>query len=157
VLAMQRMAGNRAVGRLLARRRLLARYQIEGPLNMNDPVHEVLSLVAIRKAMDILGKTPTGLLGVDISKFPALSSTDGHNIDARSIDKSAQQFVRGVMWPDDPKGWLFDDDSGTENYSSGLKWYVERPFPTTRSSSSSCTRRAARWTPASARPARCCI
>jgi hypothetical protein len=122
---MQRMAGNRAVGRLLARRRLLARYQIEGPFDTNDPVHEVLSLVAIRRAMDILGKTPTGLLGVDISKFPALSSTDGHNIDARSIDKSAQQFVRGVMWPDDPKGWLFDDDSGTENYSSGLKWYVE--------------------------------
>jgi hypothetical protein len=59
------------------------------------------------------------------AKFPALSSTDGHNIDARSIDKSAQQFVRGVMWPDDPKGWLFDDDSGTEDYSSGLKWYVE--------------------------------
>src|SRR4051812_44480723 len=62
VLALQRTAGNARVTRMLAGgdgdgtldlgRRVLARYDVEGPGNIHDPVHEVLTLRAIAEALD---------------------------------------------------------------------------------------------------------
>ena len=125
-LRLQRAIGNRACARMAtAPKQVLSRYQVEGSFNWNDPVHEALTLVAIRRAMDLLQSSPTGLLGVDVNSLPTLDSKDAHNLEPKNIDPTAQQFVRGVVWPDDPKGWLFDDDATTKNYSSGAKWYGE--------------------------------
>jgi hypothetical protein len=122
VFALQRSAGNRAVSRMLMR------YELEGPWNKGDPVHEVLALRAIKDALTQLECTRTGSLlgGVDASRIPELSSMRGHNLKAhKDIDVSAQQFIRGVIWPDDPKGLLFDEPEGTRDYSSGAAWLEE--------------------------------
>lgn len=144
MLRLQRVIGNRRVGRLLdvragegrralrvggIARYLAQRYGVEGPWNKGDPVHEVLTLTAIRDALRQVASQEGGakgiLKGVDPSKFPNPTSTKGHNIAPEKIDKSAQQFIRGVVWPDDPKGYLFDEASGTGNYSSGAMWLEE--------------------------------
>lgn len=119
------------------------RYQIEGPWNVNDPVHEVLTLVAVREALsklptsrsfnadrgdfnEVETATPGSLLkDVKKSSLPQDSSRSAHNLDPKDIDRSAQQFVRGVVFPDDPKGLLFDDPKGTTDYSSGANWKSE--------------------------------
>ena len=130
VLYLQRHAGNRAVAHSLTPRKL-ARFEVEGPFNKNDPVHEVLTMRAVVDAIDLIRRNKPGaklgtlLKDVDIYKAPSLYSGASHNISPEYADKSYQQFIRGVVWADDPKGWLFDDDSGTGNYSSGLKWYEE--------------------------------
>ena len=148
VLQLQSAIGNHAVQRLLHADRqagtvgqiarvvqqgtqtsVIQRYELEGPFNKNDPVHEVLTLMAIKKALAQVksdgGKAGSLLKGVDTSSFPKSADKEGHNIAPEKIDKSAQQFIRGVIWPDDPQGYLFDSDEGTENYSSGLMWYEE--------------------------------
>jgi hypothetical protein len=126
VMRLQRAAGNRVVARMLkAPERQVARYGIEGAWDINDPMHEVLTLVAIRKAMDARGATKGDLLsGVNAPSLPKDSSTTAHNLSPESdIHSSAAQFVRGVIWADDPMGWLFDADEDLHDYSSGLKWY----------------------------------
>ncbi|MCB9076222.1 MAG: hypothetical protein H6631_01370 [Anaerolineaceae bacterium] len=108
---------------------VIQRYELEGPWNKNDPVHEVLTLMAIKKALEKVktdkNKPGTLLKDVNTTSFPKLSDEQGHNIAPEKIDISAQQFIRGVIWPDDPKGYLFDDPKGTTNYSSGLMWWEE--------------------------------
>jgi hypothetical protein len=132
VLQLQQMIGNRAVSTMLAGTRpqpVIQRYELEGPFNKNDPVHEVLTLTAIKEALEKIKseKKEAGSLlkGVDMGKLPNMDSKDAHNLNPTKIDPSAQQFIRGVIWPDDPKGYLFDDDKSTENYSSGTMWYEE--------------------------------
>jgi hypothetical protein len=123
VLALQRTAGNRAVSAMLQR------YSLEGPFNKGDPVHEVLTLRAIKDALTQLkdqGKKPGSLLGgVDTKGIPSLSSKSGHNLAPEKLNKTLHQFIRGVIWPDDPKGLLFDEPSGLTDYSSGAAWYEE--------------------------------
>jgi hypothetical protein len=123
LLALQRTAGNRAVTAMLQR------YSLEGPWNKGDPVHEVLTLRAIADALAKVkaeGKTAGSLLGgVDTKGIPELSSKKGHNLAPQKLNKSLHQFIRGVVWPDDPKGLLFDEPSGLTNYSSGAAWYEE--------------------------------
>jgi hypothetical protein len=124
LLALQRAIGNRAVGAMLMRD------QIEGPWNLKDPVHEVLTLRVIKEALDRIaaeGWTAGGLLGgVDATGIPELSSKKGHNLaPEKHINKSLQQFIRGVVWPDDPRGLLFDEPAGTTDYSTGIAWYRE--------------------------------
>ena len=36
---------------------------------------------------------------------------------------SHAQFLRGVIWADDPEGLLFDNPRNTYNYCSGAMWY----------------------------------
>ena len=105
----------------------IQRYELEGPFNKNNPVHEVLTLMTIKKALEgIAAEKRGGLLGdVPESALPKESSKKAHNLKPEKIDRKAQQFVRGVIWPDDPKGYLFDDPHYMENYSSGLMWYEE--------------------------------
>lgn len=124
VLSLQRAVGNHAVSAMLMR------YSLEGPWNKGDPVHEVLTLRAIKDALAQLEserRTAGSLLGgVDASGIPELTSAKGHNLaPEKDIHVSAQQFIRGVIWPDDPKGLLFDKPEGTTDYSSGAAWYEE--------------------------------
>jgi hypothetical protein len=77
------------------------RFQIEGPFDINDPVHETLVQESLKKA---------GLL------------------DAKGTytSKEAWEYVRGVMWNDDPRGQLFDaNKKRTDDYSSGVEWYTQ--------------------------------
>lgn len=104
-------------------------YQVEGPWNWNDPVHEVLTLTALRDALEDLSRRHRAagslLGGVKTSKFPERESAEGHNIEPKKIDETAQQFIRGVVWPDDPKGYLFKEPKGTTQYSTAYMWGKE--------------------------------
>lgn len=132
VLSLQRSAGNAAVSRMLsaAGGPVLQRYEVEGSIAMkNDPVHETLTLVAIRDALAKLsadGKTAGSLLGgVKSAKLPDRGKKGDHNKNMMFADKSVQQFIRGVVWPDDPKGYLYDEPSGTGSPSTGTMWFEE--------------------------------
>lgn len=112
----------------LGGRATIHRYQLEGPWNKGDPVHEVLTLETLKAATGGTPKESRGdlLKGVNDDKLPKGTSTSAHNLAPESdIDRSAQEFIRGVVWPDDPKCLLFDDPKGTTNYSSGAAWYEE--------------------------------
>jgi hypothetical protein len=74
------------------------RFQNQGPWCKNDPVHETIVQESLKKA---------GLL----------------NAEGKYTSKEAWEYVRGVMWNDDPSGQLFDQDKKrTDNYSSGSSW-----------------------------------
>src|ERR1700693_3419733 len=103
VLHLQRAVGNAAVASLLRPqgRRPLAvqRYEIEGPFDINDPVHETITQEALKQA---------GMIGPK----------------AKYSDKEAWEYARGAVWNDDPLGELFDKNKKrTDDYSSGLQWY----------------------------------
>ncbi len=94
---------------------------IEGPWNIGDPVHEVLTLLTIdavksNQSHPLIDDVPVGLISED-------SATD-HNIAPEKTDVSVHQFIRGIVWPDDPRGFLFDDHT-TLDYSTGYYWYTE--------------------------------
>jgi WXG100 family type VII secretion target len=114
-------------GELFGGARVIQAYMVSGPWGAKSPVHEVLTLSALRRALEAVPPGQRGelLRGVAPEKLPGLDSTTAHDLDTKKIDPSAQQFVRGVLWPDDPKGYFFDDPKTTEDYSSGLRWYEE--------------------------------
>ena len=130
VLALQRAIGNRQTTRIVTghpRGRSLQRYKILGPWNKGQAVHETLTVLAVGKAIEMLkasGTDPGPLLkGFDTSKLPKLGAK--FDFDPVDADASFQQFIRGVVWADDPKGLLFDKDKDATDYSSGLEWYSE--------------------------------
>ena len=54
----------------------------------------------------------------------AVPKTDSmFGYDPALADPSHTQFLRGVIWADDPEGLLFDNPRNTYNYSSGAMWY----------------------------------
>ena len=59
---------------------------------------------------------------VDEGSLPSWSSTTAHNLRTHKLHRSVQQFTRGVLWPDDPEGLLFDEPVWMENFSMGIKW-----------------------------------
>jgi Domain of unknown function (DUF4157) len=75
------------------------RFQIEGPWDVNQPVHETLTAETLQAA----------------GAIPAGTTYD---------DPKAWEYTRGVMWNDDPQSELFDDSKtgDTDDYSSGLEW-----------------------------------
>lgn len=104
-------------------------HEIGGPWNKTLPVHENMTLLALKRVFDTQSKKNApykgGILlsGVDSKELP-----DGRGksyVDPKDAPLSTQEFLRGVTWPDDPKGWLFDSARGTTNYSSGTMWYNE--------------------------------
>lgn len=103
------------------------RFSLEGPWNAKDPVHENLTMLTIREAMGGIPEGQEGDLlgGIDRSTLPDWDSTTQHNYDPVDTPDAMQEFVRGTIWADDPKGYLFDDATGTEDYSSGLMWWEE--------------------------------
>jgi hypothetical protein len=129
VLGLQRSAGNRRTAALVGATpsRRLQRYKILGPWNKNQSVHETLTVLAVRKAIDQLKAThkDTGdlLKGFDTEHVPSLSDPKSPDYDPQKAPTSHQQFIRGVVWADDPMGLLFDEEPGTTNYSSGIAWY----------------------------------
>lgn len=72
----------------------LNRYQVEGPEEWNDPVHEMITQQALRQA-GVIGK------------------------DAKYSDPAAWEYTRGAFWNDDPQGQLFD---GRKSFSTGYEW-----------------------------------
>jgi hypothetical protein len=103
-LMLQRTIGNRAVTRLAAphlaaRAGAIQRYQVQGPWNVNDPVHETITQEALKKA---------GLLGAN----------------EKYTSPKVWEYIRGAIWNDDPEGQLFDaNKKRTDDYSSGITWY----------------------------------
>ena len=77
-------------------------FEIEGPFDINTPVHETLTLSAL------------------------MHSTFGASKDLTVDDAPAdlREFFRGDMWNDDPECQLFDDkDDDNWDFSSGFTWY----------------------------------
>ena len=104
-------------------------FEICGPFNVTAPVHENLTLLALRQAIETSQaggkhhKLGDLLKSLVLMKLP--NWTDKDYLDPTDAPTSAQEFLRGVVWPDDPKCWLFDAAIGTTNYSSGVDWGVE--------------------------------
>jgi hypothetical protein len=72
-------------------------FSIQGPWNIHDPVHETMTRMALRDA----GVVPDG------------------------DDPAAWEYVRGVIWNDDPEALLFHDEADrTDHYSTGLEWVI---------------------------------
>jgi hypothetical protein len=121
VLAMQRSIGNRATARQLQR------YKILGPWNTGEAVHETLTVLAVGDAIGQLeaeGIDPGELMaGFDVDKLP--DEGKKASFDPAYASASFQQFIRGVVWADDPKGLLFKQDEDATKYSTGAMWYSE--------------------------------
>lgn len=78
-------------------------YQIEGPENYNEPVHETLLLAALYQQRN--------LLGLQTANFNLWK------------DPKINEFMRGVFWNDDPAVLMFDHDQDSDsNFSSGIEW-----------------------------------
>ena len=76
----------------------IQKFELEGPWNIGDPVHEHLTLYSLIEA---------GLVNKD-TKYDA---------------DSAWEYTRGVIWNDDPEGLLFDNNKKeNKNWSSGWTW-----------------------------------
>lgn len=98
-------------------------FSVEGPWNIGEPVHEVMTLMAIKESIKLNGDARGNLLEqVDKNILPSWSSPKAHNLDTSKLHKSVQQFVRGVIWPDDPEGLFFDEEVWMEDFSSGVSW-----------------------------------
>jgi hypothetical protein len=127
VLGLQRTIGNRRTAALVAGRpeRRISRYKILGPFNAGQAVHETLTLLAVKQAKQALidkGADPGELMAdFKMSAVPDTESMFGY--DPVLAHKSHSQFIRGVVWADDPEGLLFDNPRDTTNYSSGAMWY----------------------------------
>ena len=75
-------------------------FQIQGPWNINNPVHENITLASL------LNSTVTVPVGVSLGS-----------------DKPTNEFFRGVIWNDDPALLLFDDRKKDNwDFSSGVMW-----------------------------------
>jgi len=76
----------------------LQRFEFEGPVNYNDPVHENITLESLRQSNFARRTTP---------------------INSSNIF----EFQRGVIWNDDPEGLVFDNNSRTnQDWSTGIEW-----------------------------------
>lgn len=76
----------------------LPKFQVEGPWNIGDPVHETITNLALQRA---------GIVA------PGTSFQD----------RPVWEYIRGVIWNDDPEGLLFDhNETETDNWSSGVEF-----------------------------------
>jgi len=98
------------------------KYMVQGPWNIGDPVHETLTLLSIRTAIEQHKSKGNLLAGVALSKLPSWNSKTDHTRTAGASDKSLHQFLRGVIWPDDPEGLFFNNKKDVYNFSTGLGW-----------------------------------
>jgi hypothetical protein len=127
VIGLQRSIGNRRTAALVGgvRPRAVSRYKILGPWDIGQPVHETLTLLAVKQAKERLiakGEDPGYLLwgfGTD-SGIPDTSKP--FNFDTIGAKEAQAQFLRGVVWADDPEGLLFDKPQDLSDYSSGYMW-----------------------------------
>ncbi|KAI1250468.1 hypothetical protein MGN70_007521 [Eutypa lata] len=90
-----------AVSILLAFFQSASSFDIEGPWDINTPVHETLTLSSLMHST----------FGVDSS----------YTVDGAPLD--IKEFFRGDMWNDDPECQMFDEkDDDNWNFSSGTVW-----------------------------------
>jgi hypothetical protein len=100
------------------------KYSVQGPWNIGDPVHETLTLLSIRIAIEQHKSTGNLFAGVALSKLPTWDSKTAHAMTASGADKSLHQFLRGVIWPDDPEGLFFNNRKDVYNFSTGFTWHA---------------------------------
>jgi hypothetical protein len=106
-----------SLARTVARTPMLMRSEVG--VAGKSPVHEIETLVAVRTAIERINKEggkPGGLLGgADVSggNVPALEATKV-DFDPTKAHPSLQQFIRGVVFPDDPQGQFFSDPKSTQ-------------------------------------------
>ena len=88
---------------------------------------ETLTLLAVKQAKKALieakGADPGELMSDFKDERGAGQGLDGSATTPLYAHKSHAQFIRGVVWADDPEGLLFDNPRNTTNYSSGAMWY----------------------------------
>ncbi len=76
-------------------------YQVQGPWNVNQPIHENITLAALINCT---------------SKIVPVGTKVGSPQDVN-------EFLRGVFWNDDPEILLFDDNKWDNwDFSSGITW-----------------------------------
>jgi hypothetical protein len=97
------------------------RYKLCGPFNFGDPVHENLTLQSLRKA-SLEKRQRNEPMGPLLSNLDpeTLPSPDG--LPPKKFPKESQEFVRGTIFPDDPKNFLFNKSKGTDDMGTGLEW-----------------------------------
>ena len=79
---------------------------LEGSFNINDPVHEKMTVIAILN-----------------SNYRPVTSFE------LGVDATVNEILRGVIWNDDPHCLLFDDRKKDNwNWSSGALWYFRFNF-----------------------------
>ena len=77
------------------------KFKIEGPWSIGDPVHETLTLHALVRGGIVPNSTPAN-------------------------DKAAAQFIRGVLWNDDPCAQLLTENEFSPlKPSLGVAWYMD--------------------------------
>ena len=76
------------------------RFEIEGPWDYGDPVHETLTAETLAAAAMV----PPG--------------TD-------YTDPRVWEYTRGAMWNDDPSSQLFESGGSTREYSTGVEWTTD--------------------------------
>ncbi|NMO19226.1 hypothetical protein HPC49_21865 [Pyxidicoccus fallax] len=74
------------------------KYKLEGPFNIGDPVHEAITLRALKEA---------GLVEWNVDE---------------TKDVRVRDYIAGVFWNDDPECKLFDTPD-TLDFSDGIDWY----------------------------------
>lgn len=106
-------------------------YEVEGPLDQGDPVHENLTLLVLRQALEgLVSGNPTYqrgplLKGIELASLPAWDSKKQHDFEPKDAPELTQEFLRGVYWPDDPKCLFFKTIRGVKKYTSGRDWFGE--------------------------------
>ncbi|MFY0574967.1 hypothetical protein ACN28S_11855 [Cystobacter fuscus] len=106
-------------------------YEVNGPWGQGDPVHENITLLTLKTAIEQVQATPSSrsagslLGGINISELPQWNSKTHHDFDPRKAPEDTQEFLRGVYWPDDPKCYFFRDIRGTKHYTTGIRWLKE--------------------------------
>lgn len=78
--------------------RTVVKFQVEGPWNIGEPVHESITHVALQES---------GLIEKG----------------SRFNDPAIWEYLRGIFWNDDPEGFFFDrNETQTDNWSNGIKF-----------------------------------
>ncbi|MDR4476141.1 MAG: hypothetical protein R3B11_09065 [Nitrospira sp.] len=78
--------------------RTVVKFQVEGPWNIGDPVHESITHAALQES---------GL----IEKGTQFN------------DPAIWEYLRGIFWNDDPEGFFFDhNEAQTDNWSNGIEF-----------------------------------
>ncbi len=78
--------------------RTVVKFQVEGPWNIGEPVHESITHAALQES---------GL----IEKGTQFN------------DPAIWEYLRGIFWNDDPEGFFFDrNETQTDNWSNGIEF-----------------------------------
>ena len=73
---------------------------LAGPVSVNEPIHELITLAALQRST--VAVPTTTKIGADLA---------------------VNEFLRGVLWNDDPALLFFDEDRATNwNFSTGFMW-----------------------------------